>query len=197
MRELTQEKPEQQLLFEKIDRGRSSSLMKAMDAVNANMGRHTVSYASSGLTTDFSAPKAWRTQFNHKSPAYTTRWDQLLGVTWTLPNNSACLNEKLPSLPHGPLQLWILKSRISKIDDKWLNCHWRSNHQGLPFFELWILEWNIVLKSRKKHGKVFYKPWIIWNIRRFLSNIPWIKSDIWQFFFVFIRERVLWDKIVG
>ncbi|SCY90985.1 Y-family DNA polymerase [Desulfoluna spongiiphila] len=81
MRELTQEKPEQQLLFDKVDRGQSSALMKAMDAVNANMGRRTVSYASSGLSTDLSDPKAWRTQFNHKSPSYTTRWDQLLRVT--------------------------------------------------------------------------------------------------------------------
>jgi len=38
MRELTQEKPEQQLLFDKVDRGQSSALMKTMDAVNAKHG---------------------------------------------------------------------------------------------------------------------------------------------------------------
>ncbi|VFQ47032.1 DUF4113 domain-containing protein [Desulfoluna butyratoxydans] len=81
MRELTQQKPEQQLLIDKVDRDQSSALMKAMYAVNANMGRRTVTYAPSGLSTDLSEPKAWRTQFNHKSPSYTTRWDQLLRVT--------------------------------------------------------------------------------------------------------------------
>ncbi|WP_425484453.1 DUF4113 domain-containing protein [Desulfoluna butyratoxydans] len=52
-----------------------------MEAVNVKMGRRTVSYAPSGVSTDLSAPKAWRTQFNHKFPSYTTRWEQLLRVT--------------------------------------------------------------------------------------------------------------------
>jgi len=77
MRELTLESQEQQLLFDTVDRTRSSCLMKAVDAVNSTMGKRTLCYASSGL----SGPKTWRTRFNHKSPSYTTRWDELLRVS--------------------------------------------------------------------------------------------------------------------
>ncbi len=77
MRELTLEAPEQTLLFDTVDRGQSTALMKAMDAVNSAMGRRTLGYASSGL----SSPKEWRTKFNRKSPAYTTQWEELLVVS--------------------------------------------------------------------------------------------------------------------
>ncbi|WP_300672166.1 Y-family DNA polymerase [Desulfoluna sp.] len=77
MRELVPESEEQLLLFDTVDRTRSTSLMKALDAVNATMGNHTLGYASSGL----SGPKTWRTRFNHKSPSYTTRWDELPRVS--------------------------------------------------------------------------------------------------------------------
>ena len=81
MRELTREAAEQQLLFDTMDRTRSSALMKTVDALNTSMGRRTVGYASSGLAASRLAPKAWHTRFNHKSPSYTTRWDQVLRVT--------------------------------------------------------------------------------------------------------------------
>ncbi len=61
MRELNLETKEQTLLFDKVDRPRSASFMKTMDAVNSTMGRRTLGYAFSGL----SAPKKWRTRFNH------------------------------------------------------------------------------------------------------------------------------------
>ena len=77
MRELTLEQQEQRLLFDKVDHVRSASLMKAMDAVNTDMGTHTLGYASSGLNT----PKPWRTQFNYKSPSYTSRWEDLPKVS--------------------------------------------------------------------------------------------------------------------
>nr|WP_236893129.1 DUF4113 domain-containing protein [Desulfoluna limicola] len=76
LREITREKPEQTLLFDKIDRDQSCALMKALDDVNSKMETRTINYASSGL----SQPKRWRTEFNLKSPAYTTRWDELLRV---------------------------------------------------------------------------------------------------------------------
>jgi len=77
MRELTPESEDQLLLFETVDRSRSASLMKAMDAVNAAMGKRTIGYASSGL----SGPRSWHTRFNHKSPSYTTCWDDLPRVS--------------------------------------------------------------------------------------------------------------------
>lgn len=77
LRELTPEGQEQSLLFDTVDRSRSAALMKAVDAVNAAMGKRVLAYASSGL----SGPKAWRTRFSHKSPAYTTRWDELPKVS--------------------------------------------------------------------------------------------------------------------
>jgi len=76
LRELSPESEHQLLLFDAVDRDRSASLMKALDAVNTAMGKRTLGYASSGL----SEPKAWRTRFNHKSPSYTTCWDDLLRV---------------------------------------------------------------------------------------------------------------------
>jgi DNA polymerase V len=62
-------------LFECKDRGRSKRLMSALDSVNDRWGAGTLHYASSGIT------KAWRTQFHHRSPAYTTDWDGLPVVT--------------------------------------------------------------------------------------------------------------------
>ncbi|MBU0741378.1 translesion error-prone DNA polymerase V subunit UmuC [bacterium] len=52
-------------------RGRSSSLMDVLDRLNRDLGRGTVRYATEGLR------KAWRMKQEHRSPAYTTRWDQL------------------------------------------------------------------------------------------------------------------------
>ncbi len=52
-------------------RARSGNLMGALDRLNRNLGRGTVGYAAEGLR------KAWRMKQEHRSPAYTTRWDQL------------------------------------------------------------------------------------------------------------------------
>ena len=49
--------------------------MSALDAVNNRWGADTLQYASSGIN------KAWKTQFQHRSPAYTTDWGALPIVT--------------------------------------------------------------------------------------------------------------------
>ncbi|MEK7760211.1 MAG: Y-family DNA polymerase [Nitrospirota bacterium] len=53
------------------DRGKSKRLMSALDAINNRWGADTLHYASSGIN------KAWKTQFQHRSPAYTTDWAAL------------------------------------------------------------------------------------------------------------------------
>lgn len=58
-------------LFDQHDRARSKKLMTALDSINNRFGSGTLHYASNGIT------KAWRTQFRHRSPAYTTSWDDL------------------------------------------------------------------------------------------------------------------------
>jgi len=58
-------------LFDRQDRPRSKRLMAALDAVNDRWGAGTLAYASGGLT------KAWQTQYHHRSPAYTTNWNEL------------------------------------------------------------------------------------------------------------------------
>ncbi len=58
-------------LFDRQNRPRSKRLMAALDAINDRWGAGTLAYASSGLT------KAWQTQCHHRSPAYTTNWNEL------------------------------------------------------------------------------------------------------------------------
>jgi DNA polymerase V len=58
-------------LFDQRDRPKSKRLMAALDAINDRWGAGTLDYASNGLT------KAWQTQSHHRSPAYTTDWDEL------------------------------------------------------------------------------------------------------------------------
>lgn len=72
-RELKSEKMVQQFIFDTLDRDKTQSLMKSLDDVNRTMGRDTLKYASSGLLSG----QTWRTAFKHRSPAYTTQWDQL------------------------------------------------------------------------------------------------------------------------
>lgn len=52
-------------------RDRSNILMGVLDRLNRDLGRGTVAYAAEGLR------KAWRMKQEHRSPAYTTRWDEL------------------------------------------------------------------------------------------------------------------------
>lgn len=60
----------QQLLFKEED-PRSAKLMKAMDALNGEYGRSTISLASSGIQ------KRWTAKFEQRTPHYTTNWGDL------------------------------------------------------------------------------------------------------------------------
>ncbi|GAB6095370.1 Y-family DNA polymerase [Desulfatiferula olefinivorans] len=60
-------------LFDTVDRERGDCLMASLDHINTRMGRDTLRYAAAGLSAD----QSWRTVFRHRSPAWTTRWDQL------------------------------------------------------------------------------------------------------------------------
>lgn len=58
-------------MFDSQDREKSKRLMSALDAINHRWGADTLHYASSGIS------KAWKTQFQHRSHAYTTDWNEL------------------------------------------------------------------------------------------------------------------------
>lgn len=58
-------------LFDHQDRARSTRLMTALDAINARWGAGTLHYAAGGIR------KGWKAQCRRRSPAYTTRWDEL------------------------------------------------------------------------------------------------------------------------
>lgn len=62
-------------LFDDHDREKSTRLMSALDAINHRWGADTLHFASNGLS------KAWKTQCQHRSPAYTTDWAALPIVT--------------------------------------------------------------------------------------------------------------------
>ena len=71
--DLVPEGIEQGLLFapDLGDPERSGRLMEAMDRINRIFGRQTVRFASEALSD------TWRMRARLKSPAYTTRWDEL------------------------------------------------------------------------------------------------------------------------
>jgi DNA polymerase V len=60
----------QQNLFQSLP-GDDSAVMAALDRINSRWGRDTVHYASSGLA------RPWSMCREHKSPAYTTSWNEL------------------------------------------------------------------------------------------------------------------------
>ena len=60
-------------LFEDTaNRRRDSRLMAMLDRINAH--HRQVAFSGEGLD------KPWKTQFNHRSDCYTTRWDELVQV---------------------------------------------------------------------------------------------------------------------
>ncbi|MFA6037004.1 MAG: Y-family DNA polymerase [Legionellales bacterium] len=50
---------------------KSQAFLKVFDKINKRFGKHSVRLASQGFD------QSWDTQFQHKSPAYTTRWMEL------------------------------------------------------------------------------------------------------------------------
>lgn len=73
---LTQNGCFQQDLFDTTDRIRPAKVMQVMDQINQKMGTNTLKYMATGISED----RPWETKFNHRSPAYTTDWDQILTV---------------------------------------------------------------------------------------------------------------------
>ena len=61
-------------LFDTPDTPRSQALMQAMDALNRDFGRGTVTYAAAGRT------QAWKLRSEFHSPRFTTSWKELLRV---------------------------------------------------------------------------------------------------------------------
>jgi len=61
-------------LFDQHDRKRSERLMAALDVSNTQWGSGTVRYAAVGLRPQ------WITRCGHRSPRYTTRWEELVVV---------------------------------------------------------------------------------------------------------------------
>lgn len=53
---------------------KQSTVMKAIDSINARMGKNKVFYAGAGVH------KQWKTKCANRSPAYTTNWNELLTV---------------------------------------------------------------------------------------------------------------------
>ena len=64
--------PVQSGLFEQRDRERDDRLMGALDRINGKMGAGTLRPAASSFR-----PKRWTMAQDHRSPRYTTRWDEL------------------------------------------------------------------------------------------------------------------------
>lgn len=56
------------------DTSRRESLMSAIDKINARMGNATLRSAGEGIE------KLWKMRSGNKSPAYTTRWSEIIGV---------------------------------------------------------------------------------------------------------------------
>lgn len=67
-------KTEQSDLFVEMDKFNSSTLMKAIDAINAKYGQQTLQFAVCGFE------QSWASNRDHVSPAYTTRWSDILIV---------------------------------------------------------------------------------------------------------------------
>jgi DNA polymerase V len=65
----------QQDLFESRDHDQAGRLMAAVDSINQTLGKGTLRFASQG----FSNPGEMRRE--QRSPAYTTRWEELLKVS--------------------------------------------------------------------------------------------------------------------
>ena len=64
----------QMLLFGQARRRRSERLMAVMDAVNRDMGTDVLCYAAMGLRRE------WQMKQMHRSPRYTSCWDELPAV---------------------------------------------------------------------------------------------------------------------
>ncbi|HZJ74158.1 MAG TPA: Y-family DNA polymerase [Perlabentimonas sp.] len=72
--EICPENAIQQNLFEHYDSNKLNSVSKVTDFLNAKYGKSTVKLAVQGNSRD------WKLKQEKKSPAYTTRWDEIIEV---------------------------------------------------------------------------------------------------------------------
>lgn len=79
--DLTRAQPEQGHLFEP-ERPQLASLLEVVDRVNGRFGQRTVVFAAEGTRRghDTETGQAWAMRRERKSPAYTTRWEDLVTV---------------------------------------------------------------------------------------------------------------------
>ncbi len=73
LHDLSPENLVQASFLDAVDRERSEKLMRAIDLINDDMGSGAIQYGAVG----WSRGRGWKTAFRHRSPSYTTRWDQL------------------------------------------------------------------------------------------------------------------------
>ncbi len=65
------------VLFDYEQGKHSREIMHAFDSINKRFGSDSVRYAATGST----GHQRWKTVFQHRSPSYTTSWDQLPRVS--------------------------------------------------------------------------------------------------------------------
>ena len=92
--ELLPETIRQPALWGELDRERRERAWRTMDKLNATLGRNTVRILGAG-------PKesAWRLRAEHRSPRWTTRWDELPrvrgnGLTYRIPKSLVDAGER-------------------------------------------------------------------------------------------------------
>ena len=74
MMDLTSQHQPQFDIFETQDREKQHTVMAALDTINSRWGTGTLFYAGAGIK------KPWAMKRGHKSPHYTTEWDDLLTI---------------------------------------------------------------------------------------------------------------------
>jgi len=70
--ELMPETLQQAALWSELEREKRAKVWKVVDSLNANLGRDTVRVLSTGPTV-----AAWKLKAEHRSPRWTTRWEEL------------------------------------------------------------------------------------------------------------------------
>lgn len=73
--EISSQSHVQQNLFQRGDTEKDKKIMRTLDAINQRQGKGTVKFASCGTFNN-----NWPMQSKHRSPCYTTRWNELLKV---------------------------------------------------------------------------------------------------------------------
>ncbi len=76
-RDLSSDRHTQTTFFDYKKDEYSKKIMQAFDSINKRFGSDSVRYAATGSTGN----QKWKTVFRHRSPSYTTNWDQLPRVS--------------------------------------------------------------------------------------------------------------------